>query len=246
MELTILGFMGGYPTRDIGTTAYLLESKNYHLLIDVGSNAVLSLEHYLDPLDLNAVILTHYHPDHVADMGVLQHVFQLKERGDGKPKQILPIYGHTESDLHLLRTSEGVSEGVDYSEKDIMTIGPFEIRFLKTIHPVPCYALSIIDTTSGKKFVFTADSAYLESFVDFAKDADLLLADANLYRGNEKHHAHMTSKEVGELAEEAKVKELVLTHLPPEGDWERLLEEAKESAPNVRVTLAEKNRKIQI
>ncbi len=45
MELTILGCMGGYPTKDVGTTAYLLTSDDFKLLIDVGSNALLSLEY---------------------------------------------------------------------------------------------------------------------------------------------------------------------------------------------------------
>ena len=65
MKLTILGFMGGYPAKGVGTTAYLLESENFRLLIDVGSNAILALERHLDPKLLDAVILTHYHPDHI-------------------------------------------------------------------------------------------------------------------------------------------------------------------------------------
>ena len=60
-------------------------------------------------------------------------------------------------------------------------------------------------------FVFTGDSGYLESFADFAKDADLFLADTYLFfEGNEHHHAHFTSKEAGELAKSANVKKLVL------------------------------------
>lgn len=246
MELTILGFMGGYPTNGIGTTAYLLESAGYRLLIDVGSNAVLALEKHLDPIDLDAVILTHYHPDHIADMGVLQHVFLIKQRTDGAEKKILPIYGHTESDLHTLRENEGASKGVDYSGKEPIEIGPFRIDFLKTIHPVPCYALAITEKESGKKLVFSADSGYLEGFVSFAKDADLFLADTNLYKGSEGHHAHMTSLEVGQIAERAGVKKLVLTHLPPEQDWQKLVAEAAAAAPSVEVSLAQQHLKLLI
>ncbi|CZQ91640.1 Hypothetical protein Tpal_1442 [Trichococcus palustris] len=90
MELTILGYMGGYPTKDVGTTSYLLTSGEYRLLIDAGSNALLTLEHHLDPLDLDAVILTHYHADHIADLGVLQYTFQLKEAAEGKKKRFCP------------------------------------------------------------------------------------------------------------------------------------------------------------
>jgi len=246
MELTILGCMGGYPTKDVGTTAYLLTSDDFKLLIDVGSNALLSLEHHLDPLDLDAVILTHYHADHIADLGVLQYTFQLKEPAVGKSKKILPIYGHVESEFFRLLEMPGVSEGIAYAPEETLELGPFRIRFLKTVHPVPCYALRIEEIATGKVFVFGADSAYLPAFVPFVKDADLFLADANLFNGNERHHAHMTAGEVGTLAEEAAVKQLILTHLPQKGTLSVLLDQAKEAAPSVSVMLAEKDRIITI
>lgn len=246
MELTILGCMGGYPTKDVGTTAYLLTADGFRLLIDVGSNALLSLEHHLDPLDLDALILTHYHADHIADLGVLQYTFQLKEPAEGKSKKILPIYGHTESEFFRLLEMPGVSEGIAYAPEETLELGPFRIRFLKTIHPVSCYALRIEEIATGKVFVFGADSAYLAAFVPFVKDADLFLADANLFDGNERHHAHMTAGEVGALAEAAAVKQLVLTHLPQKGDLSVLLDQAQAAAPSVSVTLAEKDRIITI
>ena len=73
MKLTVLGYLGGYPANGIGTSSYLLESSGFHLLIDCGSGALLSLEDVLDPLKLNGLILTHYHHDHTADVGVLQY-----------------------------------------------------------------------------------------------------------------------------------------------------------------------------
>lgn len=240
MKLTILGYMGGFPTNGVGTTAYLLEAQGFHLLIDVGSGALLSLERHLDPKQLDALILTHYHPDHIADMGVLQHVFQLKN-----PDKVLPIYGHAESDLHELRNSN-FTKAIDYDGETPLTIGPFHISFMKTIHPVPCYALSLTETETGKKLVFTADSGYLEAFIPFSKDADVLLADANFLQGKENHKVHMTASEVGKIAKLANVKKLILTHLQPDGDWEKLLAEAKKAAEHVPVQLAEKDLEIMI
>jgi len=246
MELTILGYMGGYPTKDVGTTSYLLTSEDYHLLIDVGSNALLTLEHHLDPLDLDAVILTHYHADHIADLGVLQYTFQLKETQQGQTKKILPIHGHTESEFFKLLDMPGVSQGIAYQSEDTLELGPFRIQFMKTIHPVTCFAMRFEEIDTGKVFVFGADSAYLPAFVPFAKDADLFMADTNLFNGKEGHHAHMTAKEVGSIAEEAKVKSLVLTHLPQNGDLNVLLEQAKTAAPSVAISLAAKHRTITI
>lgn len=99
-----------------------------------------------------------------------------------------------------------------------------------TIHPIVCYAICIVEETTGKAFVFTSDSGYSESFTDSAKDADLFLVDTYLLKGNEHHHAHFISKEAGELARSANVKKLVLTYLPQFGDLEQLKSEAQKAA----------------
>ncbi len=220
MEVTILGYWGGFPFNNEGTTSYLVESNGFSLLLDVGSSTLIELEKVMDPLDLDAVILTHYHHDHIADLGVLQYLRQLK------PKEAvseLPIYGHTEDDGHFNQlTMPLISKGIPYKPDDILKIGPFEITFIKTVHPVPCYAMRIIEKRTGKIFVFTADTGYFEELSDFCEGADLLITDTYFLEGNEGHHAHLTSKETGELAKKAQVKKLVLSHLRQDIDLDLL------------------------
>lgn len=247
MKITVLGFYGGYPTQGVGTTSYLVESDDYHLLLDVGSASVLELEKHVDPLQLDAVLLSHYHPDHVADLGVLQHVRLLKRDEHGRKAPLLPIYGHDETNDEFAKlTMDGVSQGTAYNHQPEVSIGPFDVTYMKTLHPVPTYAFRIIERETGKVLVFTADSGYLEEFVSFAETADLLITDTNLFKGQERHQVHMTSKECGEIAEKASVKKLVLSHLPQSGDWEQLRKEAKEEVTNTAVLLAEKGLTIEV
>lgn len=229
MQLTVLGCLGGYPYKGQGTTGYLLQSDGFNLLLDAGSTTLVNLEKHIDPLALDAVILSHYHHDHIADLGVLQYYWQLFPTET--PKPILPIYGHTEDEFHFNDlTLAGVSEGKAYYEAEELKVGPFLITFMKTIHPVPCYAMRIVEEATGKVLVFTGDSGYLESFIEFADQADLFLADTYLFAGNERHHAHFTAKESGEIALAAKVKKLVLTHLPQVGDLKVLKQQAEEAS----------------
>lgn len=229
MKLTVIGCLGGYPYKGQGTTSFLLQSEGFNLLLDAGSGSLIQLEKEISPLELDAVILSHYHPDHIADVGVLQHYWQLFPKTEERP--VLPIYGHGEDQENLARLSlPNVSEGHDYLKVGQLNLGPFSVTFMKTIHPVVCYAMRFVENSTGKIFVFTGDSGYLESFVDFAKDADLFLADTYLFAGNEKHIAHFTSKEAGEISREAGVKKLVLTHLPQQGDLEKLRLEASQAA----------------
>lgn len=89
--------------------------------------------------------------------------------------------------------------------------------------------MRIVEETTGKVFVFTGDSGYLESFADFAKDADLFLADTYLLK-EMNIIMPISLKEAGELAKSANVKKLVLTHLPQFGDLEQLKNEAQKAA----------------
>lgn len=247
MKLTVLGYYGGYPTNNIGTSSYLLESDSFHLLMDAGSYSLLTMEKYVDPLDLDAVLLSHYHHDHIADLGVLQFTRLLKRDEHGNRAHMLPIYCHNEDAAHFQQmTLENVSEGIPYNEEPKLTIGPFDIEHLKTLHPVPCYAFRITERSTGKVLVFTADSGFIEDFIPFCESADYLLADSNFYKGMENHTVHMTAKECGQIASKAGVSNLILTHLPQTGNWSDLVQQAQEESPDTTVQLAEKDRHYNI
>ncbi|HCM90356.1 MULTISPECIES: MBL fold metallo-hydrolase [Vagococcus] len=225
MKVTVLGFWGGFPHNGEGTTSYLVESKGFSLLLDAGSSTLIQLEKKIDPLKLDAVILTHYHHDHIADLGVLQYLRQLKPK---EPVSILPIYGHEDDQEHFQQLSmTGISEGFAYNPNEKLEIGPFEISFIQTIHPVTCYAMRIEEKETGKIFVFTADTGYFDGLVEFCREADLLITDTYFLEGTENHHAHLSSKETGVLAKEAGVKKLVLSHLRQEIDLNQLKEQTE-------------------
>lgn len=246
LKLTVLGYLGGYPANGIGTSSYLLESSGFHLLIDCGSGALLSLEDVLDPLKLNGLILTHYHHDHTADVGVLQYYWQLhSKRYD---EAVLPIYGHQLDSQNFKGLDwPNSTKGIAYDPNASLDVGPFSITFLKMHHPVPAFGLRITEKSSEKVLVFTADTNYFPEIAPFAHDADLLMTDTNFYAGKTGTKWHMTSTESGRVAKDAGVKKLLLTHLPADGDQHQLLLEAQESAGDgVSIQLARKHLTIQV
>jgi ribonuclease BN (tRNA processing enzyme) len=153
---------------------------------------------------------------------------------------ILKIYGHNEDEHEFANlTLPGVSEGIAYDTENGQKIGPFDITFVKTVHPVVAYAMRIVERKTGQSLVFTADTGWFEGLVPFAQDADVLLADVYFFAGNENHPAHLTSLEAGRAAREAGAKRLVLTHLPQFGDLEVLRQQAADEAGDaVGVSLA--------
>jgi len=237
MKLTVIGHWGGYPSKNEASSGYLLEHDGFQLLVDCGSGVLAKMQNIIGPENLDAVILSHYHPDHIADIGVLQHA-RLIQGLLGKDVPTLPIYGHDENREEFRRLSyKEITKGIAYHPAKHLMIGPFQITFLQTNHPVPCYAMRI--EANGKAIVYTADSAYKEEFIEFAKNADVLLCECNFYGSqNGKKAGHMNSFEAGRLAQKATVSQLILTHLPHYGQISELVHEASSEYTGI-IKLAE-------
>ncbi|WLR44222.1 MBL fold metallo-hydrolase [Bacillus carboniphilus] len=242
MKVTVIGFWGGYPNKGEASSGYLIESANFKLLVDCGSAVLSQLQKYIAIVEIDAVILSHYHHDHIADIGPLQYARLIQQ---SEVNKILPIYGHPfNQEKFQCLSYKDVTCGTAYQPNRLLTVGPFSISFLQTDHPVDCYAMRISD--GNATIVYTADSSFKEDFIPFAKEADLLLSECNLYADqNGAPIGHMTSTEAANIAQKAKVKELWLTHLPHSGDLNQLIEEAK-TVYDGAVSLAEEGKTTQI
>lgn len=225
MKLTVIGPWGGYPKQNAASSGYLLEHEGFQLLIDCGSGVLSKLQNIIMPEVLDAVLISHYHPDHIADIGVLQHA-RLIQGFLGKEFPTLPIYGHHFDQTEFPKlTYKEITKGIAYEPNEVLTIGPFQVTFLKTSHPVPCYAMRI--EADGKSLVYTGDSSFKEEFIEFSKQTDLLLCECNFYaHQNGKSAGHMNSVDAGQFARRADVKQLILTHLPHYGELTELVRQA--------------------
>lgn len=226
MKLTVVGQWGGYPAPGGATSAYLVEKDDFTLLMDAGSGSLSKLQEYKDVMSLDAVVLSHYHQDHIADIGVLQYAWLVNSYVTGR-KEILPIYGHTEDRNRFESLTHECTEGIAYDPDKQLEIGPFSVTFLKTVHPVPCYGMRITDGEST--IVYTADTSFTEAWYDFAKNTDLLITDCNFYADQDGSKAgHMNSNDGATIAKKAAADELMLSHLPQYGDNCILVEEAQQ------------------
>lgn len=230
-ELLVLGSFGAYPEAGNGTAGYLLTAGSFRLLLDAGSGVLRELLQTHRYEDVSACILSHYHFDHAADLGPLLYAQQLL-----RERKSLPPFA-----AYVPREPEGAASpyvGISgteahlYAEDEVLTIGPWRVRFRRTQHSVPAFAVRL--ELDDLHVVYTADAAYADDLAAFAHGASLLLADAFFYAGEEDKasaRGHMTSRQAGRLAREAGVRTLVLTHLPHEGIPVLLVEEAKAEFP---------------
>ena len=227
MHLTVIGFWGGYPGKKEASSGYLIEHEGFKLLLDCGSGVLSQLQEYIKPNELDAVLLSHFHTDHIADIGVLQHALLINQML-GNEKDSLPIYAHTQDQKaaeQLTYKSNTVWKPI--VEKYAFQIGPFHVEAIKTKHSVPCYAYKI--EAGGRKLAYTADTAYFPGLAHFFKDAHVLLSECNFYEGMDAEKAgHLTSVQAGQIAKDAAVQTLILTHLPHFGEHEDLVKQAKQ------------------
>jgi ribonuclease BN (tRNA processing enzyme) len=224
MKWTVVGFWGGHPEIGEATSAYLLEENGFRLLVDCGSGVLAQLPKYVDIYALDAVIISHYHHDHIADIGPLQYARHVGKY-IGKPTGVLPIYAHQlEPEKFASLTYEDATMAVPYTIGETLTVGPFQVEFLKTVHPAPCAAMRF--SNGSHSIVFTADTSFIPELIPFSKDADLLVSECSLYKEYDgSTMGHMNTLDVGRLALEANVNECLLTHLPHYGEHANLINE---------------------
>jgi ribonuclease BN (tRNA processing enzyme) len=226
MKLTTIGHWGAYPGNGEASSAYLIEEAGESVLLDCGSGVLSKLYNYTDLNQLNSVVLSHYHSDHIADIGCLQYASKV-QLSLGERDKPISIYGHTRSDFFNKLSYEDASIGIAIEEGNSCTIGPFTIQFKQTSHPV--YALAMRIETESTSFAYSADTGWKEDLIDFFRGVDLLLCESSLYnKFKGRVEGHLTAGEAGLLAGKAEAGQLILTHLPHFGDHTELIKEAGE------------------
>src|SRR5665811_1985264 len=91
MRLTVIGCSGSYPGPDSAASCYLVEAEHegrlWRILLDLGSGSLGTLQRYVDPLEIDAVFITHLHPDHFFD---ISGYYVLRKHHPAGPQPIIP------------------------------------------------------------------------------------------------------------------------------------------------------------
>jgi len=217
MKLIILGSGTCVPSLKRNAPGYYLEADGCRILVDCGSGTLLQLEKAgRSYRDIDAVFITHRHPDHFADLMPLVHALlatpELNREKDlyiFSPRGFMEYYeasvasvlGHPEQ--FSVRTVE-VQDRFDF--------GPFNILTAKTIHSRDSIAYRF--ECKNKSIVFTGDADYDQGVIALAQNTDVLIADCS-FPNAMKAKGHLSARECGMVAAGAKVRTLVLSHLYP-------------------------------
>jgi ribonuclease BN (tRNA processing enzyme) len=218
VRLTVIGGSGGYPDRGRPCSGYVVEADGFSILIDPGYGvaATLTID---ERLAFDAVLVTHGHPDHCADLNPI-----LRTRMWAKsPVPVLPIYalpGALEAVLALDRPEALAGSYLvrDIEPEAVLSIGPFQVESALLPHPRPNVGIRV--DHGGQSLVYTGDCGPSEELIRLADHADVLLAEASYAATVPTDTVGVLSSaaDVGREAAAAGVQRLVLTHLMPATD----------------------------
>lgn len=241
MRLTIIGASGSYPGPNSPASCYLVEAEGYRLLLDMGNGALGALHHYADIYGVDAVYLSHLHPDHCMD---LCSYWVARTYSPVGPYPTIPVYGprgvaDRMAQAYGLDPNPGMREAFEFREllPGRLEIGPFDVQVRRVNHPVEAFGIRL--GHGDVSMAYSGDTGPSSELVDIARGTDLFLCEASFHeKHNNPKDVHLTGVEAGAHASYAEVGELILTHLVPWNDDELTLDEASSSFSG-RVQLAE-------
>lgn len=222
-SLTLLGTGTCQIEYERRASSVLLELDHMYVLFDCGHGVVQRLlEAGVQHHQIQHVVLSHFHPDHVSDLVPLMQVGAWSRRNPRK------------TDLHIYGP-EGVQRVIDglmqvFSPHSFQqphyavivhevtdehfSIGPHHFEFL-SLPPAGNHGLRF--RWHGKHYAITGDSYFHEQEIAFLEHVDLAIIDSG----------HIADNEIVDLAVASQVRRMICSHLYREIDATRLQVEAE-------------------
>jgi len=215
LSMTVLGCSGTYAGAGEACSSYLVRSPGANVVVDLGPGTLATLQEHTDLAALDALVLTHEHPDHWLELPTLRNAMRYVLDLDGLT--VLATGGTWALARTLLGDPAPPFRPVTVAAGATTVVGDQHLTFDRTDHPVETLAVRV--DAGGRSLLYTADTGPAWDPAPLA-GIDLLLAEATLTPEEEGRVQHLTGRQAGALAEAARAGRLVLTHVAPGVDRE--------------------------
>jgi ribonuclease BN (tRNA processing enzyme) len=218
LSLTVLGTASPHPGPDRPCSGYLLSGGGAEVWVDAGPGTFAALQRYTDPSRLTAIWISHLHADHSADLLAAAYAFAF---GGMTPAVPVPVYAPQDC-------ARGIAAFLGRPDSDFLK-GVFDFRALYDGHDVRHWNLRLTARAvahgteayglraecQGSVLAYSGDSGPCAALTELAVNADLFVCEADIdeHRGGEQ--VHLTPEDAGRIAQEARVRELLVTHVGP-------------------------------
>jgi ribonuclease BN (tRNA processing enzyme) len=236
LRVTILGSGTCVPRLDRSACAVLVETGQVKILMDLGPGTMgRLLAAGTTIFDLTHIFLSHFHPDHTAELAPL--LFSTKYPDAARRTHALTVLGG--------RGMIDFYKGLQAAYGDWIVLPEHQLRFQEldttdgeTVHmndvtlsvrPVQHRPESLacrVDSPGGVSMVYSGDTDMCDSLGSLARRTDLFVCESAL-PDDQKVPGHLTPSLAGRLARRAEAKRLVLTHLYPPSEDADIVKQAR-------------------
>lgn len=216
LSVTVIGCSGTYSSADSACSSYLVRSATTTVLLDAGPGSSMELQRQTGFDQIDAIVLSHEHPDHWTEMPSMYHAYRyVLETSD------LPVFGtagtRVRLDAAVPEATRGTFAWTTIDATSTLQIGDLSLTFSETDHPVETLAMRI--ESGGASIAYSADTGPDWSPENFGAPIDLFLYETTLPADlDQSGIPHVSGRQAGERATAAGIGTVVLTHVPPGHD----------------------------
>jgi ribonuclease BN (tRNA processing enzyme) len=217
MRLTVLGAGPAYTDREGASGAcYLVTHGSTSMLLDLGQGSFPRVFPWVGPEDLDAVVVSHLHPDHFIDLVPLRHYL----RYEFEPPRRVRVLGPTDlgarlDDLHAIPGFAAEALQLETLGEGSKRVGELLVEGRLVTHTDESYAVRVSPASGdGPGLVYSGDCGRAEDIAPLVRPGDTLLAEVSFGAGPvPRGVAHLDGPSVGGLATSTQAGRVLLTHL---------------------------------
>lgn len=215
MRLTVLGAGPAYTDRqDAAGACYLLTHDGTSLLLDLGQGAFPRIFPHVHPTALDAVVVSHLHPDHFIDLVPLRHYLRYEFEPSRRVRVVGPadLAGRLDA-LHAEAGFSAESLDTEVLGTERRQIGSLSLEATLVEHTDESYAMRVA-TAHGPGLVYSGDCGRATDMAPLIRPGDTLLTEVAFGAGPVPREVpHLDGPAIGELAAATGPARILLTHI---------------------------------
>jgi ribonuclease BN (tRNA processing enzyme) len=215
LRLDVVGAGPAYTDRPGATGAsYLVRSDTTDVLLDLGQGSFPRLANLLDPGEVDAILISHLHPDHFIDLVALRHYLRWGPNNPGRVRVLGPRGLADRMDaLHDEPGFSAAALDVETLHPGRLDVGSLEIDVARVTHAGESFAFRLA-AGGGPGLVYTGDCGRAQDLDVLVRPGDTLLSEVSFGPGPvPPTAAHLDGPSVGALAARTRAGRVLLTHL---------------------------------